>query len=776
MDNIEEVKLKIKSMIEKNYIAESTELLKKLIISFPTDLDLYSMLTVCLINDEKYKEAIEICNLGMEIELNNFDLNYNLAYIYEALGEYEKAVSLYRLAMDTCKDEELEIQLRKIITNLIKDIDIKSSKRIVFFVKDKMDSFLGDIISSFSKEYIVKKIIVNSFDQIDKGMEWADICWFEWCDELLIYASKIPAAVSKKVICRLHSYEAFTDYPTQINWKNVNHLIVDTNHIYNIVKDKVNLNEKDVSIIPVGIDIKKFRYKKRKKGKNVAFLGYINYKKGPMLLLQFINALVNKDKEYKLHIGGVFQDERDKLYFNQMIKELKLEENIIFHGWVEDANQWLEEMNYVISTSVLEGQHLSVMEGMTKGIKPIIHNFYGAKQVYKEEYVWNTIEEAVEMVLENTYNSSDYYNYIKDNYSNEKIIKSIKVIFTELLSKKIKEEQPLITIGIPNYNYSQYLDCCINSILNQTYENIEIIIIDDLSTDDSREKIINYSKKFSNISYIFHEKNSGACLEAFNETLRIAKGEYLIMLSADDMLASKYNLENLVSYIKEYNVDYVYGNFDIVDKNGKKVDKWMYKQYRKDEVIKATFDRCGSGIMPLTGGMYSIDYFRKNNLKFENYMNNTVAWDTLNTLIGIKNNMEYKYVNEAFFSYRHHGNNMTNKLNERVISLISNVEYIVNNFNESIYLSEVNWTEVNERDRESLKNYLIATVYYNEIVRIINNQWNPVNNGYALEKKELVKNVIPMVDIIDKYLSKVTSETYFDEVKNLKEKIKKYIA
>lgn len=61
-----------------------------------------------------------------------------------------------------------------------------------------MDSFLGEIISRLEDEYETKKIIVTDYKQIDKGLEWADICWFEWCDELITYGSRHHLSENKK--------------------------------------------------------------------------------------------------------------------------------------------------------------------------------------------------------------------------------------------------------------------------------------------------------------------------------------------------------------------------------------------------------------------------------------------------------------------------------------------------------------------------------------------------------------------------------------------------
>ncbi|HID0781937.1 TPA: glycosyltransferase [Clostridium botulinum] len=96
---------------------------------------------------------------------------------------------------------------------------------------------------------------------------------------------------------------------------------------------KVFIPQNKVYVIPNGIDLSKQEFKERKKGFNIAYVGYINFKKGPMLLLHAFKKIFDTDNRYKLHIAGTFDEERYRLYFNQMIKELGLEKNIIFYGW-----------------------------------------------------------------------------------------------------------------------------------------------------------------------------------------------------------------------------------------------------------------------------------------------------------------------------------------------------------------------------------------------------------------------------------------------------------
>lgn len=324
--------------------------------------------------------------------------------------------------------------------NLKEDVSgiVKDKIKLAFFVKMGLDSFLGDIIEGLSQEYEIKKIITIEYKQIEDGMQWADICWFEWCDELIAYGSKLELAKEKKIICRLHSYEAFTDYINNVNWSNVNRLIVVCEHIKSFIIKNFSIDEKIVSIIPNGIDEKRWRFKERENGFNIAYVGYINYKKGPMLLLHTFKAIYETDHRYKLYIAGIFQDNRYVLYYNQMIHEFGLENNVVYEGWQNDLDTWLEDKNAILCTSVLESQNMSVMQAMCKGIKPIIHNFVGARLIYPSQYVWNTITEAVEMISDKNYTSKVYRAFIKERYSLNDQLMKIKDLLISLPEKMSK--------------------------------------------------------------------------------------------------------------------------------------------------------------------------------------------------------------------------------------------------------------------------------------------------------------------------------------------------
>lgn len=107
----------------------------------------------------------------------------------------------------------------------------------------------------------------------------------------------------------------------------------------------------------------------------------------------------------------------------------------------------------------------------------------------------------------------------------------------------------LISIIIPAYNNGIYINKCIESILNQTYRNIEIIIINDCSTDNTEDIIKKYLTKDNRIAYYYNEKNMGVGYTR-NKGIELAKGKYIYFLDSDDYIEPT-AISDLYNGIKE---------------------------------------------------------------------------------------------------------------------------------------------------------------------------------------------------------------------------------
>ena len=115
-------------------------------------------------------------------------------------------------------------------------------------------------------------------------------------------------------------------------------------------------------------------------------------------------------------------------------------------------------------------------------------------------------------------------------------------------------EKKLITVVVPVYNTGELLRECVDSILAQTYKNLEIILVDDGSTDSSGEICDQYSLKDSRIS-VYHQKNSGQA-SARNYALSIARGEYIGFVDSDDYIAPNM-YETMVDSLERNDADIV---------------------------------------------------------------------------------------------------------------------------------------------------------------------------------------------------------------------------
>jgi glycosyltransferase involved in cell wall biosynthesis len=130
----------------------------------------------------------------------------------------------------------------------------------------------------------------------------------------------------------------------------------------------------------------------------------------------------------------------------------------------------------------------------------------------------------------------------------------------------------LISVIIANYNKQRYVTQCLNSVLAQTYDNIEIIIVDDCSTDESLKLLRKYEQQHSIIKVFVNEKNSGVSKTRMNAISK-ATGEYITVIDADDYYISDSKLENEMNLIskfkKEHNKDIIaFSNYRLLDGEG----------------------------------------------------------------------------------------------------------------------------------------------------------------------------------------------------------------
>ena len=219
----------------------------------------------------------------------------------------------------------------------------------------------------------------------------------------------------------------------------------------------------------------------------------------------------------------------------------------------------------------------------------------------------------------------------------------------------------LISVYLLNYNYAKYIEKSIKSVLNQTFKNFELIIIDDGSTDNSKKLIAKYSEHPK--IRIIYQKNKGL-ISSSNIAIKASLGEFIIRLDADDYF-DKNALSILYSEIKkDKNIGIVYPNFYEVDENSNIISV-VRKDLSKGKKIK---DNPGHGACCL---------IRKNFLLSENlYDEKFDRQDGYNLWYKFYQKYKIKYVELPLFYYRQHKNNLTKNSSD----LLKTRSKIINNF------------------------------------------------------------------------------------------------
>lgn len=227
----------------------------------------------------------------------------------------------------------------------------------------------------------------------------------------------------------------------------------------------------------------------------------------------------------------------------------------------------------------------------------------------------------------------------------------------------------LVSIIIPVYNASRFLEETINSIQEQTYSNWEAIFIDDCSSDNSYDIIKQYQKNDKRIKVIKNKINNGVAISR-NNGIDYAKGEYLCFLDADDKWHPE-KLEKQINFMQELNCEFSFTGYQFANEkcnpNGKIVsvpDKINYKQALKNTTIWTSTV------------MFDMNKLSKEDIRMPNIKRgqDTATWWK------VLKKIQYAYgLNEVLSYYRRTNNSLSaNKLTalKRTWNLYRNVEHL----------------------------------------------------------------------------------------------------
>ena len=326
---------------------------------------------------------------------------------------------------------------------------------------------------------------------------------------------------------------------------------------------------------------------------------------------------------------------------------------------------------------------------------------------------------------------------------------------------------PKVSIIIPVYNVEKYLDRCVQSAMNQTLWDIEIILVDDESPDNCPQLCDEYAKKDSRIKVI-HKKNGGLGF-ARNSGLDVTTGEYVTFLDSDDFV-DLFTYEHLYKIAKAENIDAVYYKFkrfnfennihestpinDIIEYKDEEIKELMLDIIASEPSAKNDHKiQCSS-----CTAMYRMDVIKQNNVRFHSERE-LISEDLIFNLDFLKHASKVTFNNGEYYHYRVNPISLTSKVrNDRVKKIKILYTYI----NDHITKWGLDYNKAEERNirlfiggcRNAITNYLTNGKDKRKWIKeqLEMSIWNNVYNDYNWQQLPIYPKIFLLL-CVKKYIN-----------------------
>lgn len=318
-----------------------------------------------------------------------------------------------------------------------------------------------------------------------------------------------------------------------------------------------------------------------------------------------------------------------------------------------------------------------------------------------------------------------------------------------------------VSIIIPSYNSQDYLERCLDSVVNQIYKNIEIIIIDDASTDKTKEIIKKYAEKDKRIIPFYQTVNKGVSASR-NIGLKASTGEYIMFVDSDDSL-TKDSVRRMVDISNKYNSDFVdsYHLFEYTKPNGKIV-KFTEKKVPKKLLVMGNLKK-NTKILNMatyvTGKLIKKSLF--DGLQFDETLK---CYEDMVLEHQIKTRIKnYVFMNKVTYIYYQRPNSLVNSLGKNHLCFniaVRKVKEVYENYDENI--------------KKEVESMLVSNMFLTCITKVVKND-DTLDNNVMLAKEFLTE--IPEIFPNYKNNKKINGiiKKYIDKFINDESKLKKFI-
>jgi glycosyltransferase involved in cell wall biosynthesis len=296
---------------------------------------------------------------------------------------------------------------------------------------------------------------------------------------------------------------------------------------------------------------------------HVLFPARIVQQKDPLLMVEVAAALRDRGVDFQVHVLGEGDLEGA---VRERVAALSLGDQVKIHPPTATPQRWYAACDALLLTSEFEGVPAVVFEAMAMGLPVVAAALPGHSELLGEDYdglveprdsVERYVEELAKLAEDRSYKEShgqELRERAREHFSLELMAGGHAAIYEEVAADGAAPEpepeplpeplrfrdrpvstEPLVSVLIPHYNQARFLGECVNSVWAQTYPNVEIVVVDDCSTEHDTAAVLAELEEQDDVTVLRLERNGGPS-RARNRGLEHCSGRYVLPLDADNQL------------------------------------------------------------------------------------------------------------------------------------------------------------------------------------------------------------------------------------------------
>lgn len=296
------------------------------------------------------------------------------------------------------------------------------------------------------------------------------------------------------------------------------------------------------------------------------------------------------------------------------------------------------------------------------------------------------------------------------------------------------------SIIIPVYNTERYIEETVESIIQQKNINLEIILVDDGSTDNSQFVCNKLESKYSNIRTVF-QKNKGAP-SARNAGFQLSRGKYIIYFDSDDVMIED-SLRKMLILLEKDNADLLISNYCTISATGKKIDSHVIKKFpnkkKLDTYMLPAYPCCK---------VYKREIIQKFNIKFDDVK---IGQDLNFYLKYLLYSKKIVVLNEETTKYRILSNSISNKKDSRILDIVNSINSVISFYKDnSTNNCLLNYVYIVGLDNIVFQYHKLETIIVNDSMKQVEQKFR--EEIYSISNKIHISTLKELLTVLKIYI------------------------